>query len=720
MTDLMAKTKKMFDEVNKPTKGGEKEYLLISDFGDSSVATDPGSIYPFFRIFKPVKPEKHRKLSKKYDSSFKYTEDSILDYPTIIQYKLEGTNNDEWMKYNRLISVHVARCQLSCWHCYDEECIRSTCIDCNLGNICDKKYRGEKKIKEGYFSAKFILEKFIEQREHDLKNGIQTNVLRITGGEPFLAPDFILEILTLIRSKGLDKQIFIWTETNLLPFIKNSDNPIISEDYLKKLSEFQNFCIHPCFHGLNEDEFMDITGNYIEDFTYLLNAFKRLIDNNLDIYPTFGSNISSLDEVEKFYLKISKIGKFLPLRFCLVEYNREYEPIARRERLNITYRDKKSQDTKINLNKWNNLLTANLNYEYGYEPRHLVPIKVTISPSTGKTSHLFHWPSSLDYQQSLLQAIALPIGARGKLKFGRQYLNHSFFEAYRTTNERSELNGVLWAISCNPANVEFEYAVPIRRLTDLYVEKYAEYFYIHFTAGNFFSTFSKIDLKGVQNQIKREFVGYLNPEPGKERSFAYLAGDIDVETISDMSDFRIEDLYKNLQDIKNRLGFEGKTRIKDFPIISIQNMDGLKNKKRFFVRSFQKPPLYLYRMKIGEDYNIPINYCQLLNETRIFTINGISMTGKTNIAPIPLIKEKPGRTDIDIKVEENNSLFYQIRLPATVKIPKFISIVLILISIVTPFILYFGKFISDANTMWTVVISFFVLGIERLWDLFNK
>lgn len=376
MSDLVKKAKKLSNNVNRVNENGIKEYLIISDFGSSSVTSEAGFIKPYFRIFTPVKSYKGRKLNLVYGDTFNMFKDTLMDYPTIVQYKLGKVGTVDWDNYNRLISLHISRCPLNCWYCYIEECLKSNCSICPAKGYCNNGMKTQKGIKEEWFSAQKIIDGFIKQRDLDKERGLSSNILRITGGEPFLAPQLLLEILEELKSRQLHKEVFLWTETNLVPLIVEDDEAIVSDELLKKLATHHNFCVHPCFHGLNEDNFKEVTGQAIDDFSLLINAFKRLIDSRIDIYPTFGSNMSSIEDVERFYNEISKIDKLLPLRFALIEYDLDYSPVEWRRKSipNFAKEHEKVYDRFQVIKKWDELLRKNTGYKYGDIPRHLVPI----------------------------------------------------------------------------------------------------------------------------------------------------------------------------------------------------------------------------------------------------------------------------------------------------------------------------------------------------------
>jgi len=378
MSDLVKETKELFTDVNRTNKDGINEYLIISDFGASSVVSEPGFLKQYFRIFSPVKSYKGRKLNSIYGYSFNPYKDTLMDYPTIVQYKLGKVGTLDWENYNRLISLHIARCPLNCWHCYVDECLKSTCNICPIEKYCDQNRKVKISVKEDWFSAKRIVDSFVEQRNLDKKEKLSSNVLRITGGEPFLAPGLLLEILEELKSRQLHKKVFLWTETNLIPLIvQDSEGTIVSNELLNILATYDNFCVHPCFHALNETNFEEVTGRAIDDFSSLLMAFRRLLDVGIDIYPTFASNMNSPEDVEYFYNRISEIDKLLPLRFCLIEYDLDYKSVKwRREKIpNFAKTHQKIYDRFQVIEKWDELLKKNTGYRYGDIPRHLVPIK---------------------------------------------------------------------------------------------------------------------------------------------------------------------------------------------------------------------------------------------------------------------------------------------------------------------------------------------------------
>jgi uncharacterized Fe-S cluster-containing radical SAM superfamily protein len=377
MSTLIRNASALHKECNSIDPKGTRRYLLISDFGNASVTSEQGFEISLFRLFTPVKGIKGRKLNSYYGEQFNPYKDSLMDYPTIVRFKLGKVRLANWEKYNRLVSVHASRCPLNCWHCYVDDCLKAECNDCAASGYCDRTQKDRLGIKQDWFTAKEIVDKFLRQREADKNRNHESNIIRITGGEPFLVPDLIIEVLRELETLGLSSEIFLWTETNLVPFISSENNEgIVKDSHLEELSRYANFCIHPCFHGLNKQEFADITGQEIGNYDDLLNAFKRIVNANIDVYPTFGSNMVSAASLGLFYKKITEINESLPLRFALVEYDLDYIPIRlRRSNVpNFAKEHEKVYDRYSVIEQWDKLLKASTGYSYAEKPRHLISL----------------------------------------------------------------------------------------------------------------------------------------------------------------------------------------------------------------------------------------------------------------------------------------------------------------------------------------------------------
>ncbi|MBA7526643.1 hypothetical protein ES705_18810 [subsurface metagenome] len=378
-------------------------------------------IYPIFRVFESAKPERGRKLNIDPTHDFDPYNDSLMDYASIIGHKLKKP----WQKFNRLISVHVPLCPNDCWHCY---------VPKNLYIESEKHY--------DELTAKEIVDHFLDQRDVDKHQGKDSNVLRVTGGEPFLIPQLILECLEIIKEKGREEKIFLWTETNLEPFIGKDGKAFMDQDnnkdILQKLNGFENFVVHPCFHGLTTEEFNVITGKkYSVTLDQQVKGLKRLIEAKIDVYPTFGSNVCNPSKIKEFFEELKKLRHNLPLRVALIEYRCDYEPVEKR--LKESGRTPPLYSRFASLRIWNHLLLKEYGVGYGVLPRHWVSLDSKKAlPTIQDTSdssichetevvYLFKGSYRDLYHRELLDLLALPFDHMIKIEYEKRWVQEDLF-----------------------------------------------------------------------------------------------------------------------------------------------------------------------------------------------------------------------------------------------------------------------------------------------------
>jgi hypothetical protein len=311
-------------------------WCLVGRFPDSSSSWQFGVEQPFLRVFQPVKPQKNRKLGPAFDPSFDPHRDVLSDFPSIAAARLGGTVDE----FNRLLSVQLAVCNLRCWHCYVEDCLVWPCEGCPRVETPGCEHGRLSGIT--YLTATNILDAIRKQIECDRANGQGArHAVRLTGGEPLLAPQLILMLLRGIRERGYERNVWFRCETNLVPLLlleavgdkdsypHRSDGGKLAT-ILDSLAQFRNLSVHPAFHGLSEHGFTANTQVRLPCFDLLINALRSLIARGIDVYPSFGGNVCDPAEIPAFFERLRGISKNLPLRVALRRYDLGYKPIARR------------------------------------------------------------------------------------------------------------------------------------------------------------------------------------------------------------------------------------------------------------------------------------------------------------------------------------------------------------------------------------------------------
>lgn len=347
--DLVSSTKALHKRIRKDGK------FFFADFSGEYM---PDVVSNTFRIFTPHKPEKNR-IDNGIDLvSFDMYRHTVFDYPSIIQAKLGG----RWSLYNRLISAQVGLCNFHCWYCYvPEDILRGARVQS--------------------LTSEQLVESYLKIRANDKAQGLESNVLRISGGEPFLAPDLVLECLEYIQKIGLQEEVFVWSETNLSPFIKEgADQSTLVETWLQEqgktledLARFNNFALHPCLHGITPLNLAQTTLVGAEFFDRLVEAFRTLVDHRIDIYPTISSNTSPSEGLEHLFWKLKTINEKLPLRFALIEDDLDYPPVD--ERLSRERRRGEIYGRNLLITRWSRLLEETYGCKYAEIPRKSVDLR---------------------------------------------------------------------------------------------------------------------------------------------------------------------------------------------------------------------------------------------------------------------------------------------------------------------------------------------------------
>lgn len=131
-----------------------------------------------------------------------------------------------------------------------------------------------------------------------LKKGYK--YLRLTGGEPTIAREHLLEILNL-------------SEASRFVFVVETNGILIGADpvYAKELSRFSNIYVRVSFKGTNPREFTELTGAAPRGFELQLQALRNLLSYGLVPGRDFGVaamvGFSSDEDIARFVATLSSI-----------------------------------------------------------------------------------------------------------------------------------------------------------------------------------------------------------------------------------------------------------------------------------------------------------------------------------------------------------------------------------------------------------------------------
>jgi uncharacterized Fe-S cluster-containing radical SAM superfamily protein len=180
------------------------------------------------------------------------------------------------------------------------------------------------------------------------------NVIDLSGGQPDLVPEWSLWMADAIKARGLDKNIYLWSDDNL------------SNDYLwkylsvteiKRLAKYKNYGRVGCFKGFDEDSFSFNTRANPSLWKNQFKVMKRLVETGLDMYGyvtlTSNNDFAISEKVSEFITRLqSEIHPLFPLRVSPLQII-EFTPTKHRMSEDH-YKSLKIQEEAVSA--WNNEL----------------------------------------------------------------------------------------------------------------------------------------------------------------------------------------------------------------------------------------------------------------------------------------------------------------------------------------------------------------------------
>jgi organic radical activating enzyme len=446
----------------------------LAQFDNSSMAKDLIVDTPF-RYFEAVPQNRDSKRRQNNTTSFDPHRDTLFDYPIIIKNSLKS-NLDALDELNFHLTVQIPYCGMDCWHCYNDKQV------CKAGFL-------EMKTAPKEWAAKDILESFASCRRSRQLPGHKYNILRISGGEPFLAPELIAELLELMgNSTNDDYPKALWTETNLVTWAPDSEgNSIVKvacKEAMDKLcldvkniftKHRDKLIIHPCFHGLTDENIKQCTltpgitfDDLIKGFTHL---HSFLPESPLHLYPTFIGEACDPNGVENLFHELYKIDKSYPLKVAIISVDK-YGPI--KERFEQRRNDLKCYGKNASLKRWNKLLNVHYGLYYGQIPRPLAetvskefPEKVfhkEIIPKYEPQLIIIKSIARKEYHQELLTILASPPNSEIIASYDMEHVEPIVLDWYKAKSkgEESERRAIIVYGDASAREDKISY-LPIRR-----------------------------------------------------------------------------------------------------------------------------------------------------------------------------------------------------------------------------------------------------------------
>ncbi len=150
---------------------------------------------------------------------------------------------------------------------------------------------------------------------HFARLSMRPPVLDLSGGEPDLAPEWLLWTMEALEAADLAKSTYLWSDDNL-----STDYfwRYLTEAERKRIASYSNFGKVCCFKGFDHDSFAFNTGADPAGFDTQMMLFERYLCEGLDVYayvtlthpyarPVWG-------DIARFVDRLQSVDRTLPLR----------------------------------------------------------------------------------------------------------------------------------------------------------------------------------------------------------------------------------------------------------------------------------------------------------------------------------------------------------------------------------------------------------------------
>ncbi len=174
-----------------------------------------------------------------------------------------------------------------------------------------------------WMSAEALLDLYLTQPD-------PPPVIDLTGGQPDLAPEWVVWMMEEILSRGLERKIYLWSDDNL-----SNDYfwRYLSDRQCELVATYPNYGRVCCFKGFNDESF---SFNTLADPALFCRQFElmsRLISTGMDIYAyatfTTPSGVGITDDMRRFVDRLQQLDENLPLRTVPLEIN-VFTPVRQR------------------------------------------------------------------------------------------------------------------------------------------------------------------------------------------------------------------------------------------------------------------------------------------------------------------------------------------------------------------------------------------------------
>ncbi|GHJ17071.1 hypothetical protein [Micromonospora sp. AKA38] len=287
-----------------------------------------------FRLFTPVSRPRMRLPTALPEFTELRHMANLSDSPVTVAAHLGG----HWTDHNLAAITHVAACNFRCSYCY---------VD----------YTHLAGADHFVASADAVVAEFVALREALLRTGRRLNLLRISGGEPLLAPSLVFEIHHALAVRDLLDSVVLKVESNLSTLAYawrlSGAHPAARDP-----AAIRGIKLHTTLHHPPDSR----------EWPAIRDGLALAIEIGLDVYPAIGASDWTATQLESLYAELVRISTGLPRRLAVRPFHLDYPALADRRRLPQPGPGEAPSVT------WEGILRRHAGVGYLAMPRHLVPL----------------------------------------------------------------------------------------------------------------------------------------------------------------------------------------------------------------------------------------------------------------------------------------------------------------------------------------------------------
>lgn len=280
--------------------GTKKAYSIVHDRAPAYWMTDLTRTAledvrsPYFRLFVPVKLIRRRLPTSLPEFRVIRHDATLSDSPVTAAARLGG----HWSDHNLAAITHVGSCNFRCAYCY----------------VSFRHLAGN----DGFpGDAESLVMDFLRIREELMDSGKALTILRISGGEPLLAPELVAEVRQELDRRELLDQCVLKVESNLsaLPY---AFGQLSHERQADVRTAAPYVTLHATLHARPGER----------DWQAVREGLRFAVELGFDVYPAIGGTGWSHEEMrilaEELESAAGNLSRRLAVRPFLLSYAERY------------------------------------------------------------------------------------------------------------------------------------------------------------------------------------------------------------------------------------------------------------------------------------------------------------------------------------------------------------------------------------------------------------